>query len=66
MHSDAPTADKPRPLRRRLLFALAKTAVGLVVLSMAAVLLMRFVPPVTSAFMVARYAEGVFGARAYM
>lgn len=65
MHSDAPIEGKRRSLRRRLLFAFAKTAVGLVVLSVLAVLLLRFVPPVTSAFMVTRYAEGVFGGHAY-
>jgi len=64
MNPQAPMEGKRRSLRRRLLLALAKTAAGLVVLSVLAVLLLRFVPPVTSAFMVARYAEGVFGARA--
>lgn len=65
MYPDAPMEGKRGSLRRRLLIAFAKTAVGLVVLSVSAVLLLRFVPPVTSAFMAARYAEGVFGARAY-
>ncbi|MDX9710760.1 MAG: monofunctional biosynthetic peptidoglycan transglycosylase [Trichloromonas sp.] len=65
MNPQAPMEGKRRSFRRRLLFAFAKAAVGLVGLSLLAVLLLRFVPPVTSAFMAARYAEGVFGARAY-
>ncbi len=65
MNPQSPMEGKRGSLRRRLLLALAKTAIGLVVLSVLAVLLLRFVPPVTSAFMVTRYAEGVFGARAY-
>ena len=65
MNPQAPMEGKRRSLPRRLLLALAKTAVGLVVLSVLAVLVLRFVPPVTSAFMVTRYAEGVFGARVY-
>lgn len=65
MHSDAPIEGKHRSVPRRVLFAFAKMAVGLVVLSVLAVLVLRFVPPVTSAFMVTRYAEGVFGGHAY-
>ncbi len=65
MNPQSPMEGKRRSLRYRLLSAFAKTAVGLVVFSVLAVLLLRFVPPVASAFMAARYAEGVFGSRAY-
>jgi monofunctional biosynthetic peptidoglycan transglycosylase len=65
MNPQTPIEDKRRSLRRRVFLALAKTAIGLVVLSVLAVLVLRFVPPLTSAFMVTRYAEGLFGARPY-
>lgn len=65
MNPQSPMEGKRGSLRRRLLLVLAKAAIGLVMLSVLAVLVLRFVPPVTSAFMAARYAEGVFGSRAY-
>lgn len=65
MPPHAPLENKRGSLRRRLMGALAKTAVGLAMISVLAVLLLRVVPPVTSAFMAARYVEGVFGARPY-
>ena len=65
MNPQVPMEGKRRSVPRRLLLALAKMAVALVVLSVLAVLVLRFVPPVTSAFMVTRYAEGVFGGHAY-
>ena len=56
---------KTRGIVSGLVRSAAKLALGLLVLCLLAVLLLRFVPPVTSAFMVSRYAEGLLGARPY-
>jgi monofunctional biosynthetic peptidoglycan transglycosylase len=52
---------KHKKLVSMLVNSIAKLAAGLFVLSVLAVLLLRFVPPPTSAFMLERHWQGIFG-----
>lgn len=57
------TTGEPRSLGSRLLRPLMRLIFGLFLVTLLAVLLLRFVPPLTSAFMLERYSGGLFGSQ---